>query len=149
MDDPVDQTLFLETVHTFLSVYRYLRRYSRQMHEEGVSGRQISTLRYLLEAGPQTIGQLRDYLYLNDSTTSELVTNLEQAGHVARSRSGTDSRVVVVTLTPAGREVALKTPLQGLPLLREKLKALPPERLARVRDALAELQDLLEIPNDR
>lgn len=143
------QDLFTETIHAFLSVYRHLRRYSRQMHEEGVSGRQISTLRYLLEAGPRTIGQLRDYLYLNDSSTSELVTKLEQAGHVARARSEADSRVVVVTLTPAGRDVACKTPLQGIPLLREKLKALPPKRLARVRDALAELRSLLEIPDDR
>jgi len=147
--DVVDQPLFLETIHTFLSVYRYLRRYSRQMHEEGLSGRQVSALRYLLEAGPRTIGQLRDYLYLNDSTTSELVTKLEQAGHVARARSEADNRVVIVTLTPAGRDAALKAPLQGIPLLREKLRALPPRRLARVRDALQELQALLEIPDDR
>jgi DNA-binding MarR family transcriptional regulator len=147
--DVVDQPLFLETIHAFLSVYRYLRRYSRQMHEEGLSGRQVSALRYLLEAGPRTIGQLRDYLYLNDSTTSELVTKLEQAGHVARARSEADNRVVIVTLTPAGRDAALKAPLQGIPLLREKLRALPPRRLARVRDALQELQALLEIPDDR
>lgn len=140
--------LFTETIHAFLSVYRYLRRYSRQMHEQGISGRQIATLRYLLEAGPRTIGQLRDYLYLNDSSTSELVTRLEQAGHVSRARAEADSRVVVVTLTPAGRETALKTPLQGIPLLREKLQALPPRRLARVRDVLAELRELLEIPDD-
>jgi DNA-binding MarR family transcriptional regulator len=144
-----DQDLFTETIHAFLSVYRYLRQYARQLHEEGVSGRQIATLRYLLEAGPQTIGQLRDYLYLNDSSTSELVTKLEQARHVARARSEADNRVVVVTLTPAGRDVALKTTLRGIPLLREKLKALPPERLARVREAMAELQSLLEIPDDR
>jgi DNA-binding MarR family transcriptional regulator len=144
----LDQDLFTETIHTFLSVYRYLRQYSRQMHEEGMSGRQIATLRYLLEAGPQTIGQLRDYLYLNDSSTSELVTKLERAGHVARARSEADNRVVVVTLTPAGHDVALKTTLRGIPLLREKLKALPPERLARVREAMAELQSLLELPDD-
>ncbi len=142
-----EQDLFTATMHAFLSVYRYLRRYSRQMQEEGISGRQVSTLRYLLEAGPRTIGQLRDYLYLNDSSTSELVTRLEQAGLVVRARSEPDSRLVVVTLTPAGREVALKTPLRGIPLLREKLKALPPQRLARIRDVLVELRDLLEIPD--
>lgn len=142
-----DQDLFTETIHAFLSVYRYLRQYARQMHAEGLSGRQISTLRYLLEAGPRTIGQLRDYLYLGDSSTSELVSNLEQAGHVTRARSEADNRVVVVTLTPAGREAALRTPLRGIPLLREKLKALPPERLVRVREVMAELEALLEIPD--
>ena len=148
MTAPGPDDLFTETIHVFLSVYRHLRRYSRQMHEEGVSGRQVATLRYLLEAGPRTIGQLRDYLYLHDSTTSELVTRLEQAELVSRARSEADSRVVVVTLTPGGREMALKIPLQGIPLLRERLKALPPKRLARVRDALVELQGLLEIADD-
>ncbi len=146
--DEAGRELFAETIHAFLSVYRYLRRYSRQVQEKGLSGRQVSTLRYLLEAGPQTIGQLRDYLYLNDSTTSELVTRLEQAGLVVRSRSGSDSRVVFVHLTPAGRETALRIPLGGIPLLRERLKRLPPDRLARIRDAMRELGELLEIPDE-
>ena len=88
--------LFLETIHTFLSVYRHLRRYSRQVYDEGLSGRQVSALRYLLEAGPSTVGQLRDYLYLSDSSTSELMAGLEQQGYVARARSKGDNRVVVV-----------------------------------------------------
>jgi len=141
--------LFTETMHIFLSLYRHLRRYSRQMQERGLSGRQVAALRYLLEAGPRTIGQLRDYLYIGDSSTSELVASMEQAGYVTRTRSEEDNRVVLVALTPAGRAVACQAPLGGIPLLREKLKALPPERLAAIRDALAELKDLLELPDDR
>lgn len=144
-----DDALFVETMHTFLGLYRYLRRHSRQMQEQGLSGRQVATLRYLLEAGPRTIGQLRDYLYISESSTSELVASMEQAGHVGRTRSEEDNRVVLVTLTPAGREAARQTPLAGVPLLREKLKALPPRRLAAIRDALAELKDLLEVPDGR
>lgn len=148
MDD-AGPDLFLETIHAFLSVYRHLRQYARQMQAEGVSGRQVSALRYLLEAGPRTIGQLRDYLYLSDSSTSELIAALEQQGLVKRTRSRDDNRVVVVRLTPAGRRAARRVPLGGIPLLREKLKALPPERLARVRDALLELRELLEVPDGR
>lgn len=144
-----DAALFTETMHIFLSLYRHLRRYSRQMQERGLSGRQVAALRYLLEAGPRTIGQLRDYLYIGDSSTSELVASMEQAGYVTRTRSEEDNRVVLVALTPAGRAVACQAPLGGIPLLREKLKALPPERLAAIRDALAELKDLLELPDDR
>ena len=139
----------METVHTFLTVYRYLRQYSRQMQEEGLSGRQIATLRYLLEAGPLTIGQLRDYLYIGDSSTSELVAKLEQGGYVTRARSAADNRVVIVTLTPAGRGIARKTPLGGIPLLREQLKALPRERLSLIKESLEEIKDLLELPDGR
>ncbi len=146
---PYDDALFTATMHAFLGLYRYLRRHARQMQEQGLSGRQVATLRYLLEAGPRTMGQLRDYLYIGDSSTSELIAQMEQAGLVERTRSPADNRVVRVSLTPAGRDLAQATPLEGIPLLREKLKALPPERLAALRDALAEIGALLEIPDGR
>jgi DNA-binding MarR family transcriptional regulator len=132
-------------MHQFLTLYRHLRRYSRQMHGEGVSGRKISTLRYLFEAGPRTIGQLGKYLYISYSSTSELVKRLQEAGYVARARSSDDNRVVIVTLTASGRAMAQKTPLGGIPLLREKMKTLPPERLSLIKDALSDLIQLLEI----
>jgi DNA-binding MarR family transcriptional regulator len=143
-----DQALYLETIQVFLAVYRYLRTYSSQLHSEGFSGRKVATLRYLMEAGPLTIGQLRDYLYVSDSTTSELVAKLEEAGCVRRARSEEDNRVVLVSLTPSGREFARNAPLGGVPLLRERLKTLPPERLALIREALTEIKQVLEIEDE-
>jgi DNA-binding MarR family transcriptional regulator len=147
--DGQDKVLYLETIQTFLTVYRYLRRYSRQLHCEGFNGRKIATLRYLLEAEPLTIGQLRDYLYISDSTTSELVAKLEDAGCVQRTRSKEDHRVVLVSLTPSGRESARNAPLGGIPLLRERLKVLPPERLVPIHEALLEIKQILEINDAR
>jgi DNA-binding MarR family transcriptional regulator len=146
MDDR-DKILYTETIHRFLTVYRYLRRYSRQMQEEGISGRKIAALRYLLEAGPCTVGQLGHYLYISDSSTSQLIAHLEQAGYVTRVRSKEDNRVVIVSLTRAGHEIAQATHLGGVPLLRERLKTLPTERLIRIHAAMADLMDLLEIEN--
>ena len=140
-----DETLYLEAIHKLLSLYRYLRKYSRRMHEKGISGRKVATLRYLLEAGPGTIGQLRDYLYISHSTTSELVARLAKKGYVTRTRSAADNRVVIVDLTPPGREIAEQTPPGGIPLLRERLKSLPPERLAVIDEAMTEMLHLLEI----
>lgn len=140
--------LFLHTIHRFLSVYRYLRKYSRKIQSEGLSGREVSTLRYLLETGPCTIGQCRDYLYISDSSTSELIAHLEQAGYVSRARSQTDNRAVLVTLTPQGHKAARTLPLGGIPMLRERLKTLEPAQLARIHDALGEIQQLLEIEDD-
>jgi DNA-binding MarR family transcriptional regulator len=119
------------------------------LHSEGFSGRKIATLRHLLEAGPLTIGQLRDYLYIGDSTTSELVDKLEEAGCVRRTRSEEDNRVVLVSLTPSGREFAQSAPLGGIPLLRERLKALPPERLALINQTLIEIRQLLGIEDEQ
>ena len=61
-DDP-SPTLYVETINTFLAVYRYLRQCSRRMHAEGIGGRKVAALRYLRDEGPRTVGQIRDYLY--------------------------------------------------------------------------------------
>jgi hypothetical protein len=43
------------------------------MHTKGISGRKISALRHLLDAGPCTIGELSAYHHISDSTTSEMM----------------------------------------------------------------------------
>jgi DNA-binding MarR family transcriptional regulator len=115
------------------------------MQCEGLRGRELSVLRYLTDAGPLTIGQIRDYLFLSPSSTSELVSRMEEAGYVARRRSKEDTRVVFVELTPAGSQLAKETPLGGIPLLRERVKGLPLDKLNRVNEALTVLLDVMEI----
>jgi len=137
-----------ETIHEFLTLLRTLRRQGRKMREAGLGGRKVSAMRHLLQAGPLTVGQLRDYLYISDSSTSEMVRGLEEAGYVARTRPTEDNRIVIVTLTPAGRAVAREVPLGGVSLLRERLKSLPAAKLVLVREALSELLRLLEIDDE-
>ena len=139
-----DGSLYRETIQEFLSFYRYLRRYGRQMQQEGISGRKISTLRYLVEAGPLTVGQLSDYLSISDSSTSTTIADLKKRGYVTRTRSLDDNRVVMVAVTDPGRELVARTPLGGIPLLREALKTLPPDRLARIYEAFATMNELME-----
>ena len=138
-------SLYQDTIHKFLTVYRYLREFSRQMQEEGLSGRKIAALHYLLEVGPRTVGQIRDHLYVSDSSTSELVAWLQSRGYVTRTRSEADNRVVHVDLTPAGREILQGTPLGGVPLLRQALQTLPAERLSVINAAMTDLEHLLEL----
>jgi len=140
----VPERLYGQTIQEFLTFYRYLRHYGRQMHREGVSGRKISTLRYLAEAGPLMVGQLSDYLCINDSSTSTLIADLKERGYVTRTRSPEDNRVVLVEITEQGRELLDHTPLGGIPLLREALKTLPQDRLAGVHEALKTMNELLE-----
>lgn len=141
-------SLYTETINAFLSVYRYLRQCSRRMHAEGIGGRKVATLRYLRDEGPLTVGQIRDYLYVSDSSASELVARLEEKGYVQRTRSHQDNRVVVVSLTEQGKEIADRVPLDGVPLLRERLKDLPPDRLAVIRDAMSDIAKILDLAND-
>ncbi len=143
------QSLALEATRKFLVLYRYLRHYGRTMQCEGVRGRDMSTLRYLHEAGPLTIGQISEYLYISTSSASELVSRMEEAGYVSRRRSQDDSRVVFVELTSKGLQLADTTPAGGVPLLRERIKGLHQDQLDKIDEALAMLIQVMEIePND-
>jgi DNA-binding MarR family transcriptional regulator len=104
-----------------------------------------ATLRYLHEAGPRTIGQVQEYIYVSASATSEMLSRLEADGYVTRTRCKKDQRVVYVELTPEGRRLAEETPLGGIPLLRERIKSLSPEQLATVTSAFEMLLQVMEI----
>ena len=80
------------------------------------------------------------------SVASSVISKLEDGGYVTRTRSREDNRVVLVEPTAAGRQLAQATPLGGIALLRRRLPTLEPERLARLNAALADIMELMEVP---
>ena len=58
----------------------------------------------LWERGPLPVGELAAAAGLSPATVSQMVDHLEESGHVARTRSGADRRIVLVELTAQGRE---------------------------------------------
>ena len=134
-----------ETFHRVLVLFRYVRKEARRMNSQGIKPREFAVLRFLLESGPATVGEVQAYLYQSASTTSGLIAKLEGKGHVTRTRSRDDNRVVIVQLTASGRNLAQNTPLSGLALLRRRLKTLPDERLQPINSALVEILELMEV----
>ena len=133
-----------QVFHRFLSLLRFTRQHSRQMiAEQGIRPREFSVLRFLWESGPATVGQVQGYLHKSASTTSSLVAQLEEANVVTRTRSLEDNRVVIVDLTPLGRDKAESTSLGGLPQLRRRLGKLPEERLVQISTVIEEIQQLM------
>ena len=131
--------------HRFLALQHYLRRHARQLIDErGLRPRDLSVLRFLLESEAATVGQVQGFVHKSPSTASSMVAQLEEKGYVTRTRSPADNRVVIVELTPVGREIAESTPLAGLPLLRRRLRSLSQERLAEIDGVLKELEGLME-----
>jgi DNA-binding MarR family transcriptional regulator len=138
-----------QVFHRLLALQHYSRRHARQLVDErDLSPRDFSVLRYLLEAGPATVGQVQAYVHKSISTTSALIAQLEDRALVTRTRSPADNRVVIVALTPEGRKIAETTPLRGLPLLRRRLKALSTPRLLEMLGVLNEIVALMEEPRD-
>jgi DNA-binding MarR family transcriptional regulator len=134
-----------DTVHKVLAVYRALRRYSKQAHSSGITGRQIACLRYLQSTGPVKMGELAKYLFIGRSSASELIDKLQQTGLVTRTRSSEDNRKVYVDITNEGRSAVKSVPLGGVPLLREKIPDLEPTKLQIIDRAFTEIAALIEL----
>ncbi|MEM7030720.1 MAG: MarR family transcriptional regulator [Chloroflexota bacterium] len=137
-----------QAAHRFLQLFRYLRKHAREINSQGISPPQYAVLRYIAENDSATVGQIQEYLYKSPSTTSTLIAKLEAAGHVTRTRSKKDNRVVHVELTESGGMLVENTPLGGITLLREQLKTLPEERLTRIDEALSDLMTLMDVQED-
>ena len=142
----MDPTILAEdVVHKFLTINRYLRQRARQMSGQGIRPPEFAVLYFLLESGPATVGQVQAYLYRSPGTTSMMIAQLEEAGYVTRTRSEQDNRVVIVELTPAGRDLVQNMSPGGILLLRQRLHNLPEERLQLLDEALSEIMHLMEV----
>jgi DNA-binding MarR family transcriptional regulator len=140
--EPLSDQVF----HRFLALQHTLRRHARQLIDErGLTPRDLSVLRYLLEMDSATVGQVQAFMHKSPSTTSSLLAQLEEKGYVTRTRSQEDNRVVIVELTSAGQGIAENTPLGGLPLLRRRLASLPQQRLSEIDDVLRDIKQLMEV----
>ncbi len=77
--------------------------YRRILKPWGLTYPQYLVLIELWEREPRTVGELGDDLALDSGTLSPLLSRLEKLGHVARTRSSDDARVVSISLTAQGR----------------------------------------------
>ena len=144
MDRVESGDIYLKTMQAILTLNRSLRRYSKRMHSEQISGRQLAALRYLLENNGCAVGEIGRYLFISESSTSEQLAKLEEKAFIRRDRSAHDKRIVTVSITPAGKKVANRLPIGGILLLRERLGGLPDRELKAIHTSVAKLNDLLE-----
>jgi DNA-binding MarR family transcriptional regulator len=142
---PLDSSPASAALHKFLLIHRHLRQHARTMDSQGIGPRQFAVLRFLAEDGPATIGAIQDHMYTSASTASTIVSQLDEAGYLSRTRSDEDNRVVIVALTPAGEQVVENTRMGGIALLRRKLTTLPEDRVRRIDAALADIMELMEV----
>jgi DNA-binding MarR family transcriptional regulator len=90
----------------FRDVFRNLRRLrGRDTHLAGseMSHAQFELLIELYERGPLSAGELAAAAQLSPATVTQMLDHLALSGHVQRTRSDTDRRIVVTGLTALGR----------------------------------------------
>lgn len=114
------------------------------LHGIGLSAGQELLLMLLWEKEPRSQAELTRELAIEPPTASKMLSRLAKAGVIARKRSESDRRTVLVTLTDAGR--ALEGPVNAAwrTLEEDTVGGLTPEEqdtllvlLGRVLESLA------------
>lgn len=127
-------------------LFRYQHRFTHLMQRTyGVSGRQLSALRYLAREGPRSVSEISRYLYIGDGTTSPMLDRMERAGLVVRQRCSRDARRVLVQITDKGREICQQAPVGLFGKLRAELRRIPLDELAEMDAALERILGTAEL----
>ena len=111
--------------------------YTPVLRPLGLTYTQYIVFLVLWERDGLTVGEIGEKLLLDNGTLSPLLKKMEQAGYVRRERSREDERVVVITLTEAGR--ALQEKAKDVPAKVAGCIDLPPEKAQALYGLLYEL----------
>lgn len=84
------------------------RLFADALHPSHLTPSQAEVLRVLQDHAPLSLIALGDLLVCETGSPSRLVQGLVEAGLIERMPSTTDKRMVTLTLTDAGREMAVK-----------------------------------------
>jgi DNA-binding MarR family transcriptional regulator len=115
---------------------------------EDTSIAQYRTLVVLASRGPQRMADLAGALDVAPSTAGRMCDRLVRKGLIRRHRARADRRAVLVSVTPAGRQVVDQATIRRRALIEAILEKLPAGRQQAVAEALREFADAAgEVPD--
>jgi DNA-binding MarR family transcriptional regulator len=117
-------------------------------HRTGITNAQLFVLQSLATHGPQSIGELAARARTQLSTASIVVSRLERAGLVAKSRATEDRRRAVITVTASGRQIARRGPQAPTSRLLAATESLSPAAARALSKSLAPLLAALNVSAD-
>ena len=123
-----------------------LARLMRQQEESGLTPTLRAALASVARHGPMTLGELAAHEQVTKPTTTSIVSKLEGLGLVMRRADEGDRRVCWVEVTPLGRRRLEQHRERRTEWLASRLRALPPDQLARLAAALDALDTISERP---
>ena len=125
-----------------LRVARELRKETEQL---GITARQ-ATLMWLVKRSPGlSLAELAAEEGISPPAMSGHVDRLERAGFIDRVRSSDDRRRVGLRLTEDGEKLMRRVRARRTTWLADRLRALEPEALAAVEQAVPALMQLVEL----
>jgi len=138
------------TYRSIIRLFGLIRRIMEPFFSQfGITGSQWGVLRVLLRAEEEGLTRLRltdlgDRLLVQPPSITGVIDRMERLGLVARSASDTDLRSKVVSLTPAGRELALRVRKGHAARTQTILAGLSPKEQEHLHQLLDQLGSHLE-----
>jgi DNA-binding MarR family transcriptional regulator len=132
----------LELASRLRLVFARVGRILRQQAASGLTLSQQSALASVVLRGPLTLGELAQIERVAPPSVTRIVAKLEADGLVERRPDPDDRRVHRVVATAAGIERLEDSRQRRNAWLTSRLAALPPEDVARLRDAVDVLEGL-------
>lgn len=108
------------------------RRTATVARAHGLTVPQFAVLEALLNKGSLPMGELREAVLSSEGTIPVVVRHLQGRGFVERRRDDRDARRGIVSLTPAGRELAERVCPDNARELERSLAAWSPEERSEV-----------------
>ena len=134
----LDQQLCFALYSTMLGVNKVYRSLLKDL---GLTYPQYLVMLVLWERDELTVSEIGERLFLDSPTLTPLLKRLEAAGFVARNRSGTDERQVIVSLTVAGRR--LRARAADVPTCVAAAMECAPDEIDALRLRLTDLRSKL------
>jgi DNA-binding MarR family transcriptional regulator len=113
---------------------------SERLVRLGISMSQLHVMHLLERHGELAMSRLADMLDVSFSAATGLVDRIEERGFVERIRVPEDRRVVLVRITPAGRQMLEDVEIVRTEIIERVLDQLDPSQLDGVATAMAALR---------
>lgn len=139
---------YAEILINIRKISRAVNLESKRLEKEyGISIPQLLTLSFLREQEHFQASHkaIKDFLKLNASTVTGIISRLEKKSMVAKLPPLNDKRVSLITLTAKGAELLDDVPYPLHHQISERLNALSPEKLTQLNDAFQSINDILKI----
>ncbi len=113
---------------------------SERLVRLGISMTQLHVMHLLERHGELPMSHLAEMLDVSLSAATGLIDRIEERGFVERIRVPSDRRVVLVRMTPTGRQMLEEVELLRSNIIARVLDKLDASQLARVAAAMADLR---------
>lgn len=120
-----------------------LYRHQTQLYATafGMSQSRLLVLRELMLTGESSQAELVQRLGMEGTLVTRFVKDMERSGLLTRRRDPHDNRFILVTLTPAGQDIARRMAVFGHTLEAQLLEGLSEEAVATIRQGFEQIQE--------